>query len=168
MEGFIMYSETFPSRLRETRKSHGLTQNWVANDLGISQQNLSRYEKGITEPDLETLSQLADYYGVSTDFLINNGMHEFHGFEPESSWDGVKISTKDFPKKLKLARAIKGQSQLNASNALGIPQSTLAKYELGQLQPSLETLAKITLYYRMRADWFLGLTEEQEAIKKAN
>ena len=154
-----MYSETFPSRLKGTRKSHGFTQAEVARELKINQQNISRYEKGITEPDIETLSMLADFYGVSTDFLIGNGMHEFHGFEPESNWDGIKLRSADFPQKMKLARTIKGQSQLQVAKALCIPQSTLAKYELGQLQPSLETLAKITLYYRIRADWLLGLTD---------
>jgi len=159
-----MYSETFPSRLKEMRKSHGFTQQEVSRELGISQQNISNYENGNREPDMETLTQLADFYGVSTDFLIGNGLHEFHGFEPVSSWDGMKIRASDFPKKMKLAREIKGQSQQKVAKSLKIPQSTLAKYELGQLQPSLETLAKITLYYRMRADWFLGLNENNPAI----
>jgi len=154
-----MYSESFRFKIKELRKSHGFTQAEVAKELNINHQNLSRYEKGDREPDIETLAMLADFYGVSTDFLIGNGLHDFHGFEPESNWDGVKIRTKDFPQKMKLARTIKGQSQLKVAKALKIPRSTLAKYELGQLQPSLETLAKITMYYRVRADWLLGLDD---------
>jgi transcriptional regulator with XRE-family HTH domain len=157
-----MYSESFPSRLKETRKSHGFTQAEVAEHLGIGRANISHYETGRIEPDIETLTKLADFYGVSTDFLIGNGLHDFHGFEPESSWDGVKIRTTDFPQKMKLARTIKGQSQERVAKILKIPRSTLAKYELGQLQPSLETLAKITLYYRVRADWLLGLSDSPE------
>ena len=150
------------------RKSHGFTQLEVAQELKINHQNLSHYETGKREPDLETLAMLADFYGVSTDFLIGNGLHEFHGFEPESNWDGIKIRTKDFPQKMKLARTIKGQSQLDVARALKVPRSTLAKYELGQLQPSLETLAKITMYYRVRADWLLGLTDTTDTLEKSH
>jgi len=159
-----MYSETFPSRLKETRKSFGITQGEVAKELNINRVSLTNYENGKAKPDIRTLASLADYYGVSTDFLIGNGMHEFHGFEPESNFDGARIWAKDFPARLKHAREIKGQSQAKAAKALKISQSSLAKYELGQLEPNLETLAKLTLYYRMRADWLLGLTD----IKQKN
>jgi|GEM_PF-1141493 len=157
-----MYSETFPSRLKGMRLSHGFTQQEVENELGISQRNISYYENGDREPDLEKLAQFADFYGVSTDFLINNGLHEFHGFNPVSKWDGVKVRADKFPEKMKEARTKTRLSQKKIADAIGIPQSTLAKYELGTLQPSLETLAKITIYYHVRADWLLGLADEPE------
>jgi len=155
-----MYSEVFPSRLKGMRESHGFTQQEVEAELGISQRSISHYENGNREPDLEALAQFADFYGVSTDFLINNGLHEFHGFDPISQWDCVKVRTSDFPQKMKIARLNTGLSQKKVADSIKIPRSTLAKYELGTLQPSLETLAKITIYYRVRADWLLGLADE--------
>ena len=157
-----MYSESFPSRLKETRKSYGFTQIEVAKELKLCRVSLSNYENGKSEPDIETLTQLAEFYGVSTDFLIGNGLDGFHGFEPVSNWDGVKIRTKDFPQKMKLARTIKGQPQAKAAKALRISQSTIAKYETGKLEPNLETLARITVYYRVRADWLLGLADNPD------
>lgn len=58
-------------RLRELRKKLNKTQAEVAYDIGISVQVLSRYELGDREPDNTTLSQLADYFNVTTDFLLN-------------------------------------------------------------------------------------------------
>jgi transcriptional regulator with XRE-family HTH domain len=105
---------------------------------------------------------------VSTDFLISNGLHEYHGYEPLSKWDGVKVRATDFPQKMKLARAKTELSQKKVADALKMTRSTLAKYELGQLQPDIETLAKITLYYNVKADWLLGLSEDQEFVRTAS
>jgi transcriptional regulator with XRE-family HTH domain len=162
-----MFSEVFPSRLKEARKSHGFTLNDVAIELKVNLQNISRYETGITEPDIETLTQLADFYGTSIDYLI--GMRGLPGkreelWNPTSNWDGVKLRSSVFPVRMKLARTKTGLSQSNVAKELKIPRSTLTKYELGQLQPSLETLAKITVFYNVKADWLLGLIDENNPV----
>ena len=52
------------------RKERGITQKQAAQDLGISQAQLSHYEKGIRECSLAFVVQVADYYGVSCDYLL--------------------------------------------------------------------------------------------------
>lgn len=52
------------------RKEKGLSQKKVATDLEISQGLLSHYEKGIRECGLDFLSKVADYFNVSTDYLL--------------------------------------------------------------------------------------------------
>lgn len=52
------------------RKEKKLSQKEAANDLGISQALLSHYEKGIRECSLDFVIKVADYYEVSTDFLL--------------------------------------------------------------------------------------------------
>ena len=52
------------------RKERGITQKQAAADLGISQAQLSHYEKGIRECNLAFVVQVADYYGVSCDYLL--------------------------------------------------------------------------------------------------
>ena len=47
------------------RKERGITQKQAAQDLGISQAQLSHYEKGIRECGLAFVVQVADYYAVS-------------------------------------------------------------------------------------------------------
>lgn len=56
-------------RIRELRKSLGLTQQEVANRLNIERTSYARYESGCREPDIATLIQLADLFQVSLDYL---------------------------------------------------------------------------------------------------
>lgn len=58
------------TRLVKLRKFNGYTQWDVAEILDISRSTLSKYEKGILEPNLENLIKLADLYKVSCDYLL--------------------------------------------------------------------------------------------------
>lgn len=57
-------------RLRDLREDQDLTQTQVARLLGIRQTVYSRYERGFQNLPLEHLLFLADYYKVSTDYLL--------------------------------------------------------------------------------------------------
>lgn len=58
------------NRLKELRKTKGVTQQTVADFLGITREGYSFYENGHRSPDYETLSKIAGYFGVTTDYLI--------------------------------------------------------------------------------------------------
>lgn len=60
----------FPIILCELRKEKGLSQKDAAAQLGISQALLSHYEKGIRECGQSFLLWVADFYNVSTDYLL--------------------------------------------------------------------------------------------------
>ncbi len=60
----------FPIILSELRKEKGLSQKEAAAQLGISQALLSHYEKGIRECGQSFLIKVADFYGVSCDYLL--------------------------------------------------------------------------------------------------
>lgn len=57
-------------RLRDLREDHDLKQKDVAALLGICQTVYSRYERGFQNIPLEHLVFLADYYQVSTDYIL--------------------------------------------------------------------------------------------------
>jgi transcriptional regulator with XRE-family HTH domain len=57
-------------RIRQLRTDRGLTQQELADTLGITQQAVGRWEKGLASPDTPTLPRLADLFGVSTDYLL--------------------------------------------------------------------------------------------------
>jgi transcriptional regulator with XRE-family HTH domain len=57
-------------RLRDLREDRDMTQTEVATMLGIQQTVYSRYERGFQNIPIEYLIQLADYYGVSTDYIL--------------------------------------------------------------------------------------------------
>ena len=57
--------------LRDIRKERGKTQKQIAKLLGISQQSYSAYENGVSQPPRDALIKLAEYYQVSTDYLLD-------------------------------------------------------------------------------------------------
>lgn len=65
-----MYIETFAKKLTQARKDAGYTQRQIAEIIKISKSTIASYETGRTQPDIETLGKLADFYAVSTDWLI--------------------------------------------------------------------------------------------------
>ena len=65
-----MYRESFPSKNKKARNDTGFTQKEVEKETGIKQSTLTKYENGRLEPDLEKLGILADFYGVSVDWLL--------------------------------------------------------------------------------------------------
>lgn len=65
-----MYAEGFASKLKKAREKTGFTQRDIEAETGIKQSTLAGYEIGRTQPDLETLGILADFYGVSVDWLL--------------------------------------------------------------------------------------------------
>lgn len=77
----------FPRIITLLRKESGASQKTAATDLGVSQALLSHYEKGIRECGLEFLVKVADYYSVSSDYLL--------GRSPEPA--GKTISYEDIP-----------------------------------------------------------------------
>ena len=62
--------KTYYDRLRDLREDKDLTQKDIANILKTTQQVYSRYEKGINQIPLHHLVTLADYYCVSTDYIL--------------------------------------------------------------------------------------------------
>lgn len=60
----------FGELMAELRQDRGLTQKELGKILSVSTGTISNYENGVHYPDLEKLVQLADYFQVSTDYLL--------------------------------------------------------------------------------------------------
>lgn len=69
------------------RKEKGITQKQAAEQLGVSQALLSHYEKGIRECGLDFVVRVADFYGVSCDYLL--------GRSPDRN--GLTLTVEDIP-----------------------------------------------------------------------
>ena len=74
-----MRMENFGFALRLARERRGLTQMRVMELTGISNKALSRYENGLSEPDLRALGALLKLYGVSANRFL--GLEETEGQE---------------------------------------------------------------------------------------
>lgn len=59
------------NRLQKLRKERGLSQEQLADELGISRQAVSKWERAESSPDTDNLICLAKLYGVSLDYLLS-------------------------------------------------------------------------------------------------
>lgn len=59
-------------RLRALRKAHGLTQQQMADLLGIDRTTYTKYERGQSEPNLAALRLIARQFSVTIDYLIGD------------------------------------------------------------------------------------------------
>ncbi len=57
-------------KLKELRNLRRISQKIVGQEIGITQQNISRYEKDVCTIPIDMLVKLADYYNVSTDYIL--------------------------------------------------------------------------------------------------
>ena len=57
-------------RLRELREEKHINQQKLAIALNVTQAAISKYELGLSEPDISMLKNIADYFHVSVDYLI--------------------------------------------------------------------------------------------------
>ena len=61
---------TVLEKLKKLRNEKGISQQVLADIIGVSQQSINKYENHNVEPDILTLISIADYFDVSVDYLI--------------------------------------------------------------------------------------------------
>ena len=115
----------FSERLKASRKSKGLTQKDLAAFLGISERGYQNYEMGKREPNLEVLKQLADFLGVTTDYLLGR----FDSIEEDIN--PLLISRKLYllSSNLFLLRTHENLTTKEMSDKLGIPEDLYKQLE---------------------------------------
>jgi transcriptional regulator with XRE-family HTH domain len=60
----------FGERIRKLREEAGINQPQFAQILNVKTATINRYENDVREPEYATLIQIADYFNVSTDYLL--------------------------------------------------------------------------------------------------
>lgn len=75
----------FRERLFELRRQTGLSQEELANLLGVTRQAVQKWEAGTSRPDMDNLVSLADYFKVSLDYLVTG--REASGSPPPQEYE---------------------------------------------------------------------------------
>ena len=65
---------TFHEKIKQCREENELSQEAVAEQLHVSRQTVSKWERGINQPDIETIVRLSDLFDVSVDQLLRGDM----------------------------------------------------------------------------------------------
>lgn len=66
----------FANRIRFLRQSMEINQVQLANKLGVTKQSVSNWENDNIMPSVEMLIRIADFFGVSTDYLLGRDVQE--------------------------------------------------------------------------------------------
>ncbi|MBQ6824531.1 MAG: helix-turn-helix domain-containing protein [Clostridia bacterium] len=66
----------FHKRLKELRQAAGLSQQGLADELGISKSSISMYERGEREPGFALIAAMADRFSVDTDYLLGRSSYK--------------------------------------------------------------------------------------------
>ncbi|MCL2860783.1 MAG: helix-turn-helix domain-containing protein [Firmicutes bacterium] len=60
----------FSKRIKELRENDGLSLRDLAEDISINHSTIANWERGFREPPFDTLIKIADYFDVTTDYLL--------------------------------------------------------------------------------------------------
>lgn len=119
--------------LKELRLQRKWSQPQVSRGTGISVKRLSTYENHTREPDLDTLSTLADFFGVSLDELTGRTAAFF------DQQDNVTLELSKFGERIRDFRLQRGMEKEELAAAADISPAYLSIVESGAKTPKLET-----------------------------
>lgn len=83
-------------KLREIRLQNGISQAKLAKTLGVARTTITNYESGESKPDIEMIMNIAKYFNVSTDYLL-----DFNQEQEKKEPEKVEFKTDRFTKKQK-------------------------------------------------------------------
>ena len=141
-------------RLRKCRTEAGLTQIMAATYNDITEKAYQNYELRTSEPKVNTLSRIAQFYKVSMDYLV--GLTDDPTPYSKSS-DG---SQDVLAKRLRKYRKKTGLPQIKVAFPCQVTESAYQGYELAKQEPRLHILVRIAQFYGVPVDYLAGLTDE--------
>ena len=145
------------NRLRQVRKQKEITIKEVAEDTGILENLIGKYEREEREPKKKTWIKLADYYNVPVAYLMGlpDGLVQHINKTQTMTIDDVKSNRlRELRKKLGFTR--KQVSEDMKECGIDIPPSTLSSYEKGERKPKIDKLEDLSFYYRVPLSYLKG------------
>jgi len=90
------------SSIKTLRKKKRMTQEQLAEKLNVTHQAVSNWETGKTQPDIETLTRIAEYFGVSVEWLIygKDEKTDTGTIKRTWSWGNTRLSVTYYPERL--------------------------------------------------------------------
>ena len=102
MENFNQVQESFGSKLAECRRNKNFTQEELANRLGVTPQALSKWENGLSSPDISMICAICGVLDVSADYLLGTGNGKFAENEDANGWQKAWNSLRNCLEQLKI------------------------------------------------------------------
>ena len=139
----------FP-RMKEIREEKGLTQQEVADALGVTKGSYSMWECGSDTIPLRRLNQLGNLFNVSIDYLVGfNNKKKYSNAKPDIK---LKITGENL-KKIRLKKAL---TQVEIAQELNINQPTWNRYENSKTLILTVVIVELAKKYHYSIDKILG------------
>ena len=138
--------ELFSRRLKYCRNKKGLTQAEFSKVMGIPRSTVSGYETEDKEPDMATIVRFAEFFGVSTDWLLGKS-EDPNRFDAVVTRDGEGFKA--------------AFDALSASDRAAVSSAVDAFYSLLYRDVSEKNSARLELFRRL----FVGISEARSEIK---
>ncbi len=145
-------------RLSELRKENGLSQKDFGKIIGAAQNTVSQWENGSREPDNETITRIANFFNVSTDYLLGKNTDEVFDIEYIDEYDGFN----HIGEYLKESRENRNLTLDDLSSEIGIPKKILSDYEKEITPVKSNVFYKILNYYGITQ---LGFEDEHGILE---
>lgn len=148
--------EGFGRRLKELRQTAKITQSGLAEKLNLHPQTVSKWERGLSEPDISQLGDLAAALGITLEKLLGKE-------EPEQSYIG-NFRAEAFGRMLSELRAGRGESQEELAAAMSASPDAISRWERGITCPDLERLSALADHFEIPASkLYCGYSESPAA-----
>ena len=148
--------ERFGERLKSLRKAAGMTQQELADELNVHLQTVSKWERGVSEPDFALLGEIASALFVPLERLI--GAPEECGLF-SGSFDVVREG-----RAIASARRARGEGQDEVAAAAGVSSDIVSKWERGITCPDMGQLCALASHFGTSASQlYFGVAQDTVA-----
>ena len=130
------------SRLKMFRKQSGLTQEEIADKLGVSRQAVAKWERGETMPDIESCIKLADIYKTTVDMLVRNIGAEEHTKDGKHIFGLTRLNSKGQITLPAGCRKVFGLKEGDTILVLGDEDRGIALVNIGGMAEDISDAAK--------------------------
>ncbi len=140
----------FSESLKDLIIEHNYSQNFIANNAGISTSDISDYCNG-TLPNINNLIKLSDFFNCSSDYLL--GLTDNIG--NKSIIKNIEFSINGFFDRLDKLLSVKNLTYYKLAKLAGIHKNTIYNWKSDR-NPSVETLIKLADYLGTSVDYLIG------------
>lgn len=135
------------TRIKQLRKQYNLSQEEFANKIGVSQTTITAWETGKAEPASSVVVKIANYFKVSTDFIL----------EVNDSKPPFVLGSK-----IKQLRRSRNLNQSEFGKIFNVSQQAVTAWETNKHIPGADTLLFLADYFNVSADELLGRTDNYQ------
>lgn len=162
----------FGVKLKKLRTERNLTQLQMAEILETSKSNISKYEAGSVEPSLDTIEKLANYFCVSSDYLLGLSNEGLGNKQPDDKgfffffFFDDKDLQEVFVSALKTALETQNMTISELCEKTELDIDTCNQYLAGEHEPSLEHLVRLSKALDVSIDYLLGQVPNTSPAEK--